>query len=240
MQQRPDPLPDYHWTGSSPSDAGAPNVAVGLDLSPVRPYRPDAELPAAPAPQPGDLVPVAHPAIRVVAAYWHEGWPHAIPGTWLRPAAAARLYRAAESLPTGFGLAVWDGWRDPRLQQELYDAYYADPNLPPGFVSEPDPEPAHCPPHASGGTVDVTLTWQQQPLNLGTPFDAFVPAAAADALEPDGPPLTRNLRRLLAQTMTAASFVVLSTEWWHWEYGTRLWAAATGQAPRYGRTSLPD
>ncbi len=239
MTRSPETLPDYQWTGLPPEQVGVPDFDWLHQLPPVPVHRP-AQLPPAPAPQPGDLVPVHHRGVRSLGAYWHEGWPHAEASAWLRPEAAQRLYQAADSLPTGFGLAVWDGWRDPRLQQELYDAYYADPNLPPGFVSEPDPDPAHCPPHATGGTVDLTLTWQQQPLNLGTRFDAFVPAAAADALEADEPSTERNLRRLLAQTMTAAGFVVLSTEWWHWEYGTRLWAAATDQAPRYGRTSLPN
>jgi D-alanyl-D-alanine dipeptidase len=235
---RSGPLPDYAWAGSTPEDAGIAPEQRFAGLPPVQPHRPES-LPPAPDPVPGDLVPIHDARIRALAAYWHEGWAHAHPTALLRPEAAARLVAAARSLPDGFGLAVWDAWRAPALQKTLFDTYYADPDLPPGYVSEPSPDPALCPPHASGGTVDLTLTWRHTPLQLGTPFDAFRPEAWADSFEPDGPQPVRDLRRLLAAAMGSAGFVVLQTEWWHWEFGTRLWASATGQPVRFGRTSPP-
>jgi D-alanyl-D-alanine dipeptidase len=39
--------------------------------------------------------------------------------------------------------------------------------------------------------------------------------------------------------MRSGGFVVLHCEWWHFEFGTRRWAAITGNAPRYGAASLP-
>jgi D-alanyl-D-alanine dipeptidase len=121
----------------------------------------------------------------------------------------------------------------------LHDRVYQDTSLAPGFVAYPDPDPRRCPPHASGGTVDLTLTWKGHALSLGTRFDAFVPQAAADALEPDGQDPARQLRRLLAAAMSGAEFVQHPQEWWHWEFGTRYWAAVTGQAVMFGRTALP-
>ncbi len=98
----------------------------------------------------------------------------------------------------------------------------------------PDPDPRRCPPHASGGTVDLTLTFENVALSLGTRFDAFVPDAAASALEPDGPAMERDLRRLQAKVMAGAGFVQHPQEWWHWEYGTRYWAAVTGGPVQFG------
>jgi len=63
---------------------------------------------------------------------------------------------------------------------------------------------------------------------------AFVPQASSAALEPDGPLLERDLRRLLGSAMSGAGFVAHPQEWWHWEYGTRYWAAVTGEPVRYG------
>ena len=71
-------------------------------------------------------------------------------------------------------------------------------------------------------------------------FDAFVPEAAATALESAGPSHDRDLRRLLSSVMSEAGFVVHPQEWWHWEYGTRSWAAVTRAPVRYGRTAPDD
>lgn len=240
VQVVPEELPDYAWASADPQAAGVVHGDWAVGLPPVVVAREDVALPEAPVGEGGELVQLAHVAIRVLAAYWHEGWPHGVPGAWLRPGAARRLAIAAESLPAPFGLAVWDAWRDPRLQAVLHDRVYRDGSLAPGFVAYPDPDPARCPPHASGGTVDLTLTWHNVPLALGTRFDAFVPQAAAAALEPDGPVMARDLRRLLAHAMSGAGFVCHPQEWWHWEYGTRYWAAVAGEPVRYGRAKPPD
>jgi D-alanyl-D-alanine dipeptidase len=235
VQVIPEELPDYAWASDPPARAGVPYGGWLQDLQPVRAVPEPVVLPDAPAPSTGGLAPVAHVAVRVLGAYWHEGWPFAVSGAWLRPEVLQRLVAAADSLPPGFGLAVWDAWRDPRLQAVLHDRVYRDGDLAPGFVAYPDPDPRRCPPHATGGTVDLTLTWRKRPLSLGTSFDAFVPEAAAAALEPDGPALERDLRRLLARAMGGAGFVCHPQEWWHWEFGTRYWAAVTGQDVLFGR-----
>ncbi len=237
VQVVPEVLPDYAWAGSDPVVAGVHLGAWVDGLLPLA-LEPAHELPDAPAGMDADLVPVQHVAIRVLSAYWHEGWPHAVPGAWLRPVVFDRLVAAANSLPEPFGLAVWDAWRDPRLQAVLHDRVYRDGSLAPGFVAYPDRDPRRCPPHASGGTVDLTLTWRNVPLSLGTHFDAFVPEAAAAALEPDGPELPRLLRRLLGRAMGGAGFVCHPQEWWHWEYGTRYWAACTGEPVLFGHAML--
>ncbi|GAB3977862.1 hypothetical protein GCM10029978_068930 [Actinoallomurus acanthiterrae] len=38
----------------------------------------------------------------------------------------------------------------------------------------------------------------------------------------------RANRDLLADVMTAVGFVNYPTEWWHWSFGDRYWAVATG------------
>lgn len=153
------------------------------------------------------------------------------------------MYSVAEALPDRFGLAVLDAWRPLELQHDIYDSAYADPDLPPGFVSLPSADPSTPPPHLTGGTVDVTLTLDGHALRLGTEFDDFTDRARADALEPElrrhptvGEPrwAERELRRILYWAMRSAGFVVIDCEWWHFEYGTRRWAALTGNAPLYG------
>lgn len=238
VQTIPEQLPDYAWASSAPGDVGLTAGDWDVDLVPIGQAPPYDQLPDSPQDPSDDLVPVAHPRIRVMGAYWHEGWPFAVPGAWLRADVRDRLVTAIDQLPAPFGLAVWDAWRDPRLQAVLHDRVYRDGDLAPGFVAYPDPDPRRCPPHATGGTVDLTLTWRGYALSLGTRFDAFVEQAAAAALEPDGPALERDLRRLLAKAMSSAGFVPHPQEWWHWEYGTRYWAAVTGEDVLYGHAFI--
>ncbi len=101
---------------------------------------------------------------------------------------------------------------------------------------DPDPDPRRPPPHLTGATVDLTLSFAGTPLALGTGFDDFTARAHADALE-DEPGVERDLRRLLLHAMHAAGFVVLDCEWWHFEHGTRYWAAITGHEPVHGPAS---
>lgn len=238
--------PSFAWCGSDPLSLCVPNPADDPPIPPLLDATADDSLlPPVERPEGAGevLLPVEMRRVRVIGAYWHTGWPFARAGAYLRERALHRLGAAAAALPAGFGVAVWDAWRDPRLQECLHDAAYSDPNLPPGFVSPPSTDPQRPPPHATGGTVDLTLTWHHVPLALGTQFDAFVPDAHAGALESvtDDEPaaLSRNLRRLLRARMVAAGFVQLNCEWWHFEYGTRLWAAVRGEPVQYGSHQGP-
>ncbi len=184
------------------------------------------------------LVLVEHPRISVLGNYRLAGWSHAMEPTWLRSSAMDRLAQAADSLPDRWGMCVFDAWRPLDLQAELYDAAYADPDLPPGFVSPADPDPRTPPPHLTGGTVDASLTLDGIALGLGADFDDFTARARADAIEAE-PGVDRELRRLLYWTMRRVGFVVLDCEWWHFEYGTRRWATITGRCPLFGPASPP-
>ena len=184
------------------------------------------------------LVKVEHTRIRVLDNYFHAGWSTAISGAWLRTEATQRLKQVAESLPPRWGLAIFDAWRPLDLQAELYTAAYSNPGLPEGFVAFPDPDPLRPPPHLTGGTVDLTLTFDGTPLALGTGFDGFTEAAEFAALENEPSP-ERELRRWLYRLMTAQGFAAMTFEWWHFEFGTRRWAGIYGCQPLYGPAQLP-
>ncbi len=247
VRRLPESLPTYAWAGLDVDrlcDAHplVPPLPLGREWPPIPQLFGDpsgASLPIVGSDARGSdepLVPVTSERVRDLAAYWHSGWPHAVPFSTLRETVCQELHRACEGLPAGFGFAVFDAWRDPRLQSALHELAYRDTTLAPGFVSPPSRDPRTPPPHATGGTLDLTLTWHGVPLNLGTRFDEFVPKAHTRALEGvDQHPeeLARNLRRLLRVAMTSVGFVQLDCEWWHFEYGTRLWAKIHDQQPLY-------
>ena len=233
------PLSNYDYQGFlySPEELRVPTNFVAPPLPSL--FEPTS-LPKVDRPGPRDHEPleaVQHPRVRVLSAYFHAGWEHSQPNAHLRTRALRRLEAAAMSLPDAFGLAVLDAWRPLALQEAIYNAAYTDSSLPEGFVSAPDHDP-RTPPHLTGGTVDVTLTWNNYPLALGTNFDDFTEDAHSDAYEAT-PGRTRQLRRLLYHTMYLQGFVVIDCEWWHYEIGTRRWAALTGQPAWYGPARLP-
>lgn len=231
--------------------------AAGLSVPPADPLPHLVEFddfPRVGRPSDDPLIQLEHPRIALIERYRQAGWEHAIEGIWLRRPVAERLGLVADRLPERWGLCVFDGWRPNELQQELYDAAYADPLLPPGYLAPPSDDPQAPPPHLSGGSVDVSLTLDGIPLGLGTRFDDFTELARTDALEvpasgalevaasgttvdlamSETDETNRNLRRWLYWSMRAAGFVVFAGEWWHFEYGTRRWAAITGHEPFYG------
>jgi len=101
--------------------------------------------------------------------------------------------------------------------------------------------PATWPSHLTGGAVDLTLARRApdgriEPLFMGGIFDdpspishtaAFETAEAAEA-QPDrsaSAEAARANRRILYWTLREAGFTNLATEWWHYDFGDRLWSA---------------
>jgi D-alanyl-D-alanine dipeptidase len=180
------------------------------------------------------------------------GLPGALPSCWLREGVADRLVRASAALPDGLGLLVWDGYRTLETQAALYRGYldelvmvHADwpadalEDAAARYVTPPRPDPGSPPPHLTGGAVDLTLAdGDGRPLDLGTPFDAFVPEAGALALEGADCP-ARELRRTLFWTMASHGFTAYVEEWWHFDHGDQFWGAVCGRPARYPAASLP-
>ncbi|PWF24743.1 M15 family metallopeptidase [Corticimicrobacter populi] len=193
-------------------------------------------------------------------AYARQGVAGAHQECYVREDVGRRLLQAARSLPDGLHLVVLDGWRPWRVQQQLFDAYQdtlrrRHPDLPAEqllaltreFVSLPSTHPARPSPHLTGGAVDVTLcshdgVW----LDMGTPFDATVPAShtayyesTVDSDSQADAAVFRQRRRILYHAMRAAGFTNLPSEWWHFDCGDQLWAWYAGQPQaRYGPAPL--
>lgn len=140
-----------------------------------------------------------------------------------------RLIAARAALPSGFDLVVLDGWRTIGDQSALVD-HYAKEGPTDGWVADPTADAR--PPHMTGGTVDLTLSYDGVALALGSDFDAFDDTAHLAALEGSDHP-ARNLRRLLGAVLATQGFVGYALEWWHWSHGDDTWSAATGRPAKY-------
>ena len=135
--------------------------------------------------------------------------------------ALANAQRAARA--QGLSLLVFDAYRPQRAVDDFV-AWAADlddtamkarfyPDVPKdalfrrGYIAERSG-------HSRGSTVDLTLTRDGIPLEMGTPFDFF------DERSHTEHPATRDAalrnRRLLRTIMESAGFQNYTQEWWHY------------------------
>lgn len=196
----------------------------------------------------------ADPPLWVESIYRRRGYAHALPDVWLREPVAAALRRAAEAAAAGgHGILVWDGWRPRDLQRALFVEYRDElarttglegtrlDDLVARFVTDPDRRAAP-PAHETGGAVDLTLCDPEtgDPRDMGGAFDELTirsePPYYDDHPDPGG---YASLRRAVHDALDAQGFVQLATEWWHFEYGTALWAQARGEPVLFGPSSGP-
>jgi D-alanyl-D-alanine dipeptidase len=150
-----------------------------------------------------------------------------------------RLIKAANTLPEGVVLTVFDGYRPLAVQQWLWDDFSAQVRVKnPGFteaeieaevrqfVAFPQANPLAPPPHRTGGAVDVYLVYSStgEQLPMGTEADEGVSASQTRWFEENPEePFTTN-RRLLFHAMIEAGFTNYLGEWWHFDYGNQRWA----------------
>ncbi|GAA1890030.1 M15 family metallopeptidase [Asanoa iriomotensis] len=160
----------------------------------------------------------------------------------IREGALDRLLAAQRSLPSGLRLLVVEAYRPLRLQRTYFDDYRAElRSLYPAwdesrvyleaskYVSPPEVAP-----HSTGGTVDLTLAGSDGlELDMGTAVNDS-PVASGNACFTAAahiPVAARRNRFVLGSALRSAGFVNYPTEWWHWSFGDRYWALASG-APR--------
>jgi D-alanyl-D-alanine dipeptidase len=161
--------------------------------------------------------------------------------TLVRRELATRLQSARTSLPSGIHLRVVEGYRPAHRQQAIIDRYTSEIRAGRPGIGEPELHiltsryvaPLAVAPHVAGAAVDVTLVDPfGRELDLGTPIDATPEQSggrcyfAADGISREA----RANRDLLARVLGREGLVNYPTEWWHYSYGDRYWAVATGAA----------
>lgn len=156
-----------------------------------------------------------------------------------------RLITAQANLPGGLRICWVEGHRDPKLQEHYFNNYRdrlkeldqslgdADSYL----LASRYVSPPAIAPHVSGAAIDLTLCdVEGNELDMGTPVNAS-PEDSDGACYFDAPVSVeaRSNRAVLAKALADVGLVNYPTEWWHWSYGDRYWALATGaSAAIYG------
>jgi cystathionine beta-lyase/cystathionine gamma-synthase len=184
--------------------------------------------------------------------------PGALNRAWLHPEIESRLLRANEIVRNQTGgkaeILVWEAQRsmvteDFLFARERRHFLHHHPEL---IGDQADsrflqyygrPNPDAPPPHVTGGAVDVTLLWDGDEESLGQ-FDDCSSRRRADyyAVQPPetaSEALISYRRSVLIDAMKNAGFVQLESEWFHFEFGTDLWARETGMTAFLNRMLTP-
>ncbi|MGW8633996.1 M15 family metallopeptidase [Streptomyces sp. NPDC055793] len=157
----------------------------------------------------------------------------------LREGVLTRLLEAQRLLPDGIRLLFIEGYRPPALQRSYFERYAGELRAGnPGWSAAQVRDaasryvsPPEIAPHSAGAAVDLTLMSSDgRELDMGTRVNATPEESGGTCYTdaPDVAPGARDNRRMLGDALTAAGFVNYPTEWWHWSYGDRYWAHATG------------
>jgi D-alanyl-D-alanine dipeptidase len=185
--------------------------------------------------------------------YYKQGRRGAITTAYLRKSVADRLLIAAELLPCGYTLKIFDAWRPSDVQKSLYYEYFEklrreNPELEDErlhlmartFVSFPDKEKRFSYVHSSGGAVDLTIVDPNGvELDMGTHFDEFSPLSSTFAPLEEHSQAKQN-RKMLYNAMTKAGFTNYSSEWWHYDYGDVFWSEETKNSVKYPSVYTED
>jgi D-alanyl-D-alanine dipeptidase len=149
---------------------------------------------------------------------------------YVRQSVKDKLTVAADSLRRvnpNYKLEVVYGYRPLSIQRQLFKQYSA--KLKDTYQGLALLEAVHrqiavpsVAGHPTGGAVDVQITNNDLPLDLGTPIwqfdnDAFTYSPFVSAAG-------RTNRLLLRDVMMRAGFAPFNGEWWHFSYGDKEWA----------------
>ncbi len=138
---------------------------------------------------------------------------------YLQQDVAEKLKKAQEHLrkrDTSYKLLVYDAARPKHIQQKMWDTLKIPFQEKIKFLSNPKYHSIHN----YGAAVDLTISQNGIPLDMGTPYD-YIGELAHPVLENQllaQQKLTKvqvDNRRLLRSIMRKAGFFNIQTEWWH-------------------------
>ncbi len=150
-----------------------------------------------------------------------------------------KLKQAADMLPGGIYLKIYDAYRPIEKQKEAWERAFKETRKERLGLSEEeikrltrlkvaDPSLGEYGGHQTGGAVDITLcNKENQELEMGTKVAEY--NEKTKTKNPFLSEKAKRNRKLLGEVMIAAGFKNFPGEWWHFSYGDKLWAAYSGK-----------
>lgn len=192
--------------------------------------------------------------IRVYPMYYQLGF-SSVPSIYGRFSVLDKLLNALDFLPEEYGVIIWDVYRPRTVQAKLFDWMRDEIRVKSPELNEEDnydvakkymsPPSAvgdtYCPPHLSGGAIDLTLydMLSGKELDMGTSFDDCSLRAHTDYFTMKTPltpeeDLIKQRRLFLRSAMNKAGFTSYEYEWWHFDIGNIFWSRVVNQPAVFG------
>jgi D-alanyl-D-alanine dipeptidase len=163
--------------------------------------------------------------------------------TWMRYTVYKKLKEAQMRLPAKYRFCLYEAYRHPELQDELFKSHLASVKVQYPEFSEPAAFNHACklfsplyhldgslniPPHSTGAAIDVYLVdpegqvWDMgiHPKDWKTDVDASLTQTNSGLISEQA----KKNRALMSHALHSVGFVNYPTEYWHWSYGDRYWA----------------
>jgi D-alanyl-D-alanine dipeptidase len=154
---------------------------------------------------------------------------------FVRQSVLAKLTKAANLLAKNnpeLQLQVVYGYRALSIQQKLFLKYKKQ--LEKEFTGRELLQATHqliavpeIAGHPTGGAIDIQMTKNGKPLDMGTLIWEFVKDSFT--FSPFISEEAQNNRQLLRKVMMQVGFAPFDGEWWHFSYGDKEWAKYYGQ-----------
>jgi len=171
--------------------------------------------------------------------------------TLVRASVAKFLDEASNRLPSGYRMAILEGWRAPHVQHRMWLGVYKR-------FREQNPEWSETklkrftnqytapiskrvpPPHSTGGAVDVMLIRDDGTYHDHvSPFDRYDPRGFGKGAAGLSDEALRT-RQVLADAFATTGLTNYPSEYWHWSYGDQGWAYRGGHEHAiYGQIEPP-
>ncbi len=162
---------------------------------------------------------------------------------FVRKTVAEKLYEVSKRLPTGIKLALIEGWRSIKSQQESWDSKFNKLKIENPEWSDEEIEkqvrlvmakPSPLANHHCGGAVDVTLVYNDGTfVDMGSPYPGVAMSAEwykkFKMLSEEITEEQKTNRKILRDAMETEEFVWYPGEWWHYCFGDRMWAVYSNQ-----------
>lgn len=196
----------------------------------------------------------SHSRIKVCPMYFKLGFSPS-PKIFGRYSVFNRLIKAIDLLPQEYGLLIWDIYRPRSVQGKLFNWMREEirKKIPllsdeenveetKKYMSAPSmPGDEYCPPHLSGGAIDLTLfdIADGKALEMGAPFDDCTERAHSHyfnvqtILSPEDK-IIQKRRDLLRSVMEHVGFTSYQYEWWHFDIGNLFWSRIVQHPPVFG------
>jgi D-alanyl-D-alanine dipeptidase len=195
-----------------------------------------------------------HSRIKIEPMYFKLGF-SPFPQIFGRNLVLNKLIQALHFIPEHYGFLVWDVYRPREVQGKLFNWMREEirrkyPHLTEEenytqsqkYMSAPSQiGDAYCPPHLSGGAIDLTLydITNNNELDMGTVFDDCSTKAHSNYfdLKIDLLPEEINIKKsrtILRTAMEKVGFTVYQYEWWHFDIGNIFWSHQVQKPPFFG------